>query len=135
MQLKYNNYVAFSHVHGVAVNNSGLLCITKNIVLLNYSFKVISLIILCTSSDRISILIFSSPPSTSGLPHLRLSVCSDTQQSLYQHSPIRVPLTDHFSFYVNSPTNDFITRSVEYLLNPATYCNVFLSSILDKSIL
>ena len=23
MQLKYNNYVAFSHVHGVAVNNSG----------------------------------------------------------------------------------------------------------------
>lgn len=25
MQLKYNNYVAFSHVHGVAVNNSGLL--------------------------------------------------------------------------------------------------------------
>ena len=25
MQLKYSNYVAFSHVHGVAVNNSGLL--------------------------------------------------------------------------------------------------------------
>ena len=24
MQLKYSNYVAFSHVHGVAVNNSGL---------------------------------------------------------------------------------------------------------------
>ena len=23
MQLKYSNYVAFSHVHGVAVNNSG----------------------------------------------------------------------------------------------------------------
>ena len=25
MQLKYSNYVAFSHVHGVAVNNSGLI--------------------------------------------------------------------------------------------------------------
>ena len=25
MQLKYSNYAAFSHVHGVAVNNSGLL--------------------------------------------------------------------------------------------------------------
>ena len=24
MQLKYSNYAAFSHVHGVAVNNSGL---------------------------------------------------------------------------------------------------------------
>ena len=39
----------------------------KNIVLLNYSFKVISLISLCTFSDRISILIFSSPLSISGL--------------------------------------------------------------------
>ena len=47
----------------------------------------------------------------------------------------KVPFTDHFSFCVNSPTNDFITRSVEYLLKPAKYCNVFLSSILDKSIL
>ena len=26
MQLKYSNYVAFSHFHGKAVNNSGLLC-------------------------------------------------------------------------------------------------------------
>ena len=26
MQLKYSNYAAFSHVHGVAVNNSGLIC-------------------------------------------------------------------------------------------------------------
>ena len=25
MQLKYSNYVAFSHFHGKAVNNSGLL--------------------------------------------------------------------------------------------------------------
>ena len=25
MQLKYSNYAAFSHVHGVAVNNSGLI--------------------------------------------------------------------------------------------------------------
>ena len=25
MQLKYSNYAAFSHVHGVAVNNSGQL--------------------------------------------------------------------------------------------------------------
>ena len=25
MQLKYSNYVAFSHVHGFAVNNSGLI--------------------------------------------------------------------------------------------------------------
>ena len=32
MQLKYSNYVAFSHVHGVAVNNSGLflkICIQE----------------------------------------------------------------------------------------------------------
>ena len=75
--------------------------------------------ILCTFSDHISILIFSSPPSTSGFPHLRLSRCSDTQQSFYQHSPISAPFTDHFSSCVNSPTNDFITRSVEYLLKPA----------------
>ena len=27
MQLKYSNYVAFSHFHGKAVNNSGLLYI------------------------------------------------------------------------------------------------------------
>ena len=25
MQLKYSNYVAFSHFHGKAVNNSGLI--------------------------------------------------------------------------------------------------------------
>ena len=34
MQLKYSNYVAFSHFHGKAVNNSGLLIklfLTKNI--------------------------------------------------------------------------------------------------------
>ena len=111
-----------------------LLCIMKNIVLLNYSFKVISLISLCTFSDRISILIFSFPSSIFGLPHLRLSGCSETQQSLYHHSPISAPLTDHFSFCVNSPTNDFITRSVEYLLKPTMYCNVFSSSIFDKLI-
>ena len=27
MQLKYNNYVAFSHNHGITVNNSGLFMI------------------------------------------------------------------------------------------------------------
>ena len=26
MQLKYSNYVAFSHFHGKAVNNSGQIC-------------------------------------------------------------------------------------------------------------
>lgn len=26
MQLKYSNYVAFSHDYGFAVNNSGLIC-------------------------------------------------------------------------------------------------------------
>ena len=30
MQLKYSNYAAFSHIHGRAVNNSGLLfCINR----------------------------------------------------------------------------------------------------------
>ena len=85
----------------------------------------IAFIFLCTSSDSINALIFSLPSSTSGYPHLRLSICSDTQQSLYQHSPISCPLTDHFSFCINSPTNVFITRSVEYLLNPNKYCIVF----------
>ena len=111
-----------------------LLYIMKNIFLLNYSFKVISLISLCTSSDRISILIFSSPSSISGLPHLRLSGCSDTQQFLYQHSPIRVPLTDHFSLYVNSPTKDFITHSVKHLLKPVMFCNVFSLSLFPSDL-
>ena len=32
MQLKYSNYAAFSHVHGVAVNNSGeLIKILQNL--------------------------------------------------------------------------------------------------------
>jgi len=30
MQLKYSNYVAFSHFHGKAVNNSGLVVEKKN---------------------------------------------------------------------------------------------------------
>ena len=29
MQLKYSNYVAFSHFHGKAVNNSGLIIKSK----------------------------------------------------------------------------------------------------------
>ena len=29
MQLKYSNYVAFSHFHGKAVNNSGEFCRKK----------------------------------------------------------------------------------------------------------
>ena len=33
MQLKYSNYVAFSHVHGVAVNNSGLILLKKAFIL------------------------------------------------------------------------------------------------------
>jgi len=31
MQLKYSNYVAFSHVHGVAVNNSGKIMANSRI--------------------------------------------------------------------------------------------------------
>ena len=34
MQLKYSNYVAFSHFHGKAVNNSGLLMILQKYNLL-----------------------------------------------------------------------------------------------------
>ena len=30
-RLKYNNYVAFSHFHGTAVNNSGLNTMLKKI--------------------------------------------------------------------------------------------------------
>ena len=30
MQLKYSNYVAFSHFHGKAVNNSGLILTINN---------------------------------------------------------------------------------------------------------
>ena len=33
-QLKYSNYAAFSHVHGVAVNNSGLVFTDESIQLL-----------------------------------------------------------------------------------------------------
>ena len=36
MQLKYSNYVAFSHVHGVAVNNSGLFLVLFFLVFLPY---------------------------------------------------------------------------------------------------
>ena len=79
--------------------------------------------------------LMSLPSSVSGLPQRRLFGCSDIQQFLYQHSPMSAPLTDHFSFCVNSPTSDFITRSVEYLLKPARYCSVFSSSILLKLIL
>ena len=31
MQLKYSNYVAFSHFHGKAVNNSGLIVSILNL--------------------------------------------------------------------------------------------------------
>ena len=31
MQLNYSNYVAFSHFHGKAVNNSGLLYAKENL--------------------------------------------------------------------------------------------------------
>ena len=29
MQLKYSNYAAFSHIHGRAVNNSGLIMLIE----------------------------------------------------------------------------------------------------------
>ena len=35
MQLKYSNYVAFSHTHGFAVNNSGLF-----MIFMNFSFFI-----------------------------------------------------------------------------------------------
>ena len=38
MQLKYSNYAAFSHVHGVAVNNSGLSSLISSSVRLMIYF-------------------------------------------------------------------------------------------------
>ena len=38
MQLKYSNYVAFSHFHGKAVNNSGLVITILETIFLMYIF-------------------------------------------------------------------------------------------------
>ena len=41
MQLKYSNYVAFSHFHGKAVNNSGLIIsYSSGLVNIIYNFFV-----------------------------------------------------------------------------------------------
>ena len=39
MQLKYSNYAAFSHVHGVAVNNSGLVMIIYKLLFYKRLYK------------------------------------------------------------------------------------------------
>ena len=49
MQLKYSNYVAFSHFHGKAVNNSGLI-IAHEVLFVR----------ICLGSDKNNISVFSS---------------------------------------------------------------------------
>ena len=48
-RLKYNNYVAFSHFHGTAVNNSGLIITIveinhRSVILINSNFVLVSII-------------------------------------------------------------------------------------------
>ena len=38
MQLKYSNYVAFSHFHGKAVNNSGKIIIGLYLQIIKWDF-------------------------------------------------------------------------------------------------
>ena len=40
MQLKYSNYVAFSHDYGFAVNNSGLFEFSINILIISREYPV-----------------------------------------------------------------------------------------------
>ena len=71
MQLKYSNYAAFSHVHGVAVNNSGIIIsfqrLKLKVILQNTGTSEITIhkICICRGDNFVSVFLFHIFPKLS----------------------------------------------------------------------